>query len=119
MCKEVVELTGNKVMVNTEECTQWKKEHNAENCLNCKYTLGCGKFVKMQLAIICYNSHNHALVDGIIERIIEAKTMSELQAIPDAKYEPDSKGAKWINNLLSTLKSVKHLPRNCGMKLNK
>ena len=89
ICKELIEKGGDKVMVHTPECTKFKKESGADNCVNCKYNLGCGKVVRLQLAIICSNSRNQKLVHDTIKEILAAKTIEDLRAISDIEYDPD------------------------------
>ena len=61
--KALVELEGNPVGMDSEECNQWRKEH--ENCSDCLYELGCTKMVGMMLS--CMDVDPNEKIETILE----------------------------------------------------
>lgn len=88
--KEIVESSGYKVGVDSDECAIYTTQHS--KCVGCEYEVGCGKYVALginALSILLYkptdfNDHltmsKH--VRKITKMIMDAKTPEELKAIP-------------------------------------
>jgi hypothetical protein len=43
LCKKAIENKGNKVMLHSSECNEFRKTH--EGCNGCQWELGCSQFV--------------------------------------------------------------------------
>lgn len=87
---EMVEREGTQVGFDGAECVIWRLGH--ENCVGCGYELGCAKVTRTMLLMTIpamYEAKSYTDFAEMIERIrelqqrvIEAKSMKELERIP-------------------------------------
>ncbi len=77
---KLVELNGDKIKMHKPECIEWNSAH--KNCQGCPFELGCYKQLSIGLTIMASNEHNGDRIQEIIEKMLSAKTVKELKAIP-------------------------------------
>ena len=82
---ELVELGGDKIKMHKPECDEWHLTH--ENCLKCPFELGCSKQVSIGLTVMASNEYNSDKIQEIIDKMLSAKTVKELKAIPVPSME--------------------------------
>lgn len=89
---ELVELSGSSIGMNGPVCLIWKADH--KNCAGCPSEVGCGKLARLGLLILTtaarYSPRSfedfqsmQSRINYLKEKILEAKTLEELKAIPD------------------------------------
>jgi len=89
----IEELTGEQVMMNTPACVFYKME--THNCKGCSYELNCAKLsniISIQHHAMNYHPTDffdhmatNIAVSGMIEDIMSAKTIEEIDAIIQRK----------------------------------
>lgn len=74
--RDLIEMGGDKVGLHTDACVTFQKTH--KNCKGCQYELGCSKQVKIMLTTL-----NPDTQEDLIDRILAAKTVKDVLAIPN------------------------------------
>lgn len=77
MVREMVRANGDEVATGTEKCVSWRSKHS--NCVGCSSELGCRKVVRL---ILDDSVRTGERPQEILDRILKAKTVDELKAIP-------------------------------------
>ena len=89
--KLIEDTAGDSVGMDEPVCVLWKADH--KNCAGCPSELGCGKMVRLHQVLLIpmmYQPKDFAdfqkmqtRIDELTDKILKAKSVEELEVIPE------------------------------------